>query len=111
MRLDNVVYRLGFGSSRNQARQLARHGRVTINGRKADIPSYEVAVGDVVSVRTDGRQDEYFKELPAEPRRKSVPDWLTLDAERMTGRTTGEPTRRDVAAPVAGQPIVAFDSR
>ena len=111
MRLDNVVYRLGFADSRAQARQLVNHGHFTVNGRKVDIPSFEVRVGDVIAVSERSRKLEYFKALAEYLKRKDPPAWLSLDAEQMTGRVVSAPARTDIDANVQEQLIVEFYSR
>ncbi len=81
-RLDNVVFRLGFADSRRQARQLVRHGHFVVNGRKTNIPSFIVKIGDEISVRSESRTRTYFKDLDtrASLRKKGTPEWLSLDA-------------------------------
>lgn len=111
MRLDNVVYRLGFAGSRPQARQIVTHGHFTVNGRKLDIPSALVKPGDVISVRPQSRESEYFK-VVAEglPRHETLP-WLSLDATNFTGRVLREPLREDVDMQINEPLIVEFYSR
>lgn len=111
MRLDNVVFRLGFAESRAQARQLVTHGHVTVNGRKLDIPSYETKVGQVIGVGQRSRQLEYFKTLAEVLRRRQAPAWLSLDVENMAGRILSAPTRPEIDANVQEQLIVEFYSR
>ena len=112
MRLDNVVYRLGFADSRRQARQLVRHGHFTVNGRKTDIPSYQVRPGDVIAVRPQSREREYFKVAAEVLRTRQAPAWLTLDAEAMTGRVVTPPTRDQIdMPPINEQLIIEFYSR
>jgi small subunit ribosomal protein S4 len=91
-RLDNVVYRLGFADSRNQARQVIRHGLVAVNGRKLDIPSAQVKEGDAISFTPRGVRSEFFKILQESIKSKSTPTWLSLDAANMSGRVMGPPT-------------------
>jgi len=110
-RLDNVVYRLGFASSRAQARQLVRHGHFTVNGRKVNIPSYLVKPGDVIAVREESRDKTYFKNLAEGMEHISVPSWLSLDPLNMTGRVLNLPAREDIDVPVREQLIVEFYSR
>src|SRR5579875_4111462 len=98
MRLDNVVFRLGFAESRAQARQLVTHGHITVNGQKVDIPSYETRVGQVIGVRPRSRQTEYFKMLPEVLKRREVPEWLSLDVENMSGRILRAPSRPEIDA-------------
>ncbi len=111
MRLDNVVYRLGLAESRAQARQIILHGHIAVNDRKTDIPSYQVKVGDVVSVRARSRDTEYFKLVAKGLSRKSTPSWLSLDAQRMSGKVIAAPTRADADTGIEDQLIVEFYSR
>jgi small subunit ribosomal protein S4 len=112
-RLDNVVYRLGFGDSRAQARQLVRHGHFTVNGRKTNIPSFLVKVGDQISVRAESRTRTYFKDLDASGilRKKAVPEWLSLDPGAMTGTILRLPERSEVDLSVNEQLVVELYSR
>ncbi|HZS93796.1 MAG TPA: 30S ribosomal protein S4 [Chloroflexota bacterium] len=111
MRLDNVVYRLGFAESRAQARQLVTHGHITVNGQKVNIPSYETKVGQVIGVRPRSRQTEYFKTLAELLKHRRVPEWLSLDIENMSGRILSVPSRSDIDANVQEQLIVEYYSR
>lgn len=111
MRLDNIVYRLGFALSRPQARQLVNHGHITVNGHKVDIASYETKVGDVIGVVPSKRNNEYFKMLSEDIKRRDVPSWLSLDAATMTGRVLSAPTRPEIDANVQEQLIVEYYSR
>lgn len=110
-RLDNVVYRLGFADSRAQARQLVRHGHFEVNGRKTDIPSFQVKPGDVISVRDRSRSLEYFKMVAEELKRKQVPSWLSLDPLAMAGRVLALPRREEIDAQINENLIVEFYSR
>ena len=83
LRLDNVVYRMGFATSRDEARQIVRHGHFTVNGRKTDIPSYRCRPNDVIAVGATARQTEYFKTVAELIRQRSIPAWLSLDPERV----------------------------
>ena len=111
MRLDNVVYRLGFADSRSQARQLVNHGHFTVNGERLDIPSALVKPGDVTAVSPRARELEYFKLLAPELGRKQVPGWLNLEPSTMGGRVLRAPARQDVDSAVQEQLIVEFYSR
>lgn len=111
MRLDNIVYRLGFATSRAQARQLVNHGHITVNGHKVDIPSYEVKVGDVIGVSPTKRTNEYFKMLAEDIKRRDVPAWLSLNPETVVGRVLSAPTRPEIDANVQEQLIVEYYSR
>ena len=94
-RLDNVVYRLGLASSRAQARQFVRHGHITVDGKKVNIPSFVVEVGQVISVREKSRDMEHFKAL-REGTTHVVPKWLTFEAEQLQGTVNALPQREDV---------------
>jgi small subunit ribosomal protein S4 len=91
-RLDNVVYRTGFADSRNQARQLVRHGIIAVNGRKLDIPSAHLKEGDSISFTPRGERSEYYKILKETIKSKNVPSWLTLDSAALTSRMNAAPT-------------------
>lgn len=110
-RLDNVVYRLGFGDSRNQAREMVRHGHFAVNGRKTDIPSALVREGDVVEVRASSKGNEYFEILKGTMATKTVPRWLSLDADNLRGRVMSVPAREDIDTQVNEQLVVEFYSR
>ncbi len=110
-RLDNVVYRLGFGTSRPQARQLVRHGHIEVNGRKVNIPSYQVKPGDVIAVRERSRRLGEFSDLSKALEQHAVPDWLSLDAARLSGRVVSAPSREAIDIPLREQLIVEFYSR
>jgi small subunit ribosomal protein S4 len=111
-RLDNVVYRLGFADSRKQARQIVRHGHFTVNGRKTNIPSFIVKAEDVVAVRKQSREREYFKIVVETAGSKQVPDWLTRDMETLSGRVVSAPARDQIEIPPLNeQLVVEFYSR
>jgi small subunit ribosomal protein S4 len=109
-RLDNVVMRAGFGLGPGHARQLVRHGHITVNGRRVDLPSYVVRQNDVVGVRAHDRSRKVVKDVLAGAA-ASPPTWLTVDLEAMTARVTALPTREEVPIPVNEQMIVEFCSR
>lgn len=110
-RLDNVIYRLGFASSRPEARQLVKHGHFTVNGKKVNIPSYLVRVGEEVAVRQASISSEKFKELAELAAHKTPPAWLELDAQSLRGRVVTLPTREDIEIPVEEHLIVELYSR
>jgi len=110
-RLDNVVYRLGFGASRAQARQWVRHGHIEVNGRRVNIPSYLVEPGDVVAVRARSRQSPAFRDIAQDLEHRAVPDWLSRDDELMTGRVLALPDRQDLDVTLNEQLIVEYYSR
>ena len=112
-RLDNVVYRLGFADSRRQARQLVNHGHFMLNGRKTDIPSALVKIGDTVTVRPESRRRTYFKDL-AESKilaKKGVPNWLQLNPATMEASVRSLPVRQDLEISLNEQLIVELYSR
>lgn len=111
MRLDNVVYRLGFADSRPQARQLVMHGHVAVNSTKTDIASYQVKPGDVISIRPASHQNEYFQLVGKGLARKAPPSWLALDAAAMSGKVLAAPGKADVDTGLEEQLIVEFYSR
>lgn len=110
-RFDNVVYRLGFGASRKEARQLVRHGHFQVNGHRVDIPSYIVRVGDVISIREKSQQAGRLKELIEAAQTKTAPAWLELDLAAFSGKVTRLPARDEIDTPVAEQMIVEHYSR
>src|SRR5688572_10095220 len=110
-RLDNVVYRLGFGDSRAQARQLVRHGHFYLNGRRTDIPSALVKPNDIVEVAPGSRDNEYFKTVRERLAKKTVPRWLDLDLAGMRGRVLSAPGREDIDTSINEQLVVEFYSR
>ena len=110
-RLDNVVYRLGWATSRADARQLVRHGHVRVNGRKVDIPSYLVRAGDVVELRERSKQLKRVQEALETLARRGVPPWLELDREQLRARVVSLPSREDIVVPVNEQLIVEFYSK
>jgi len=111
MRLDNVVYRLGFGDSRAQARQLVSHGHFQLNGRKTDIPSAILKPGDEVAVRENKRNTEYFKTRALLLSQKGVPAWLRLDPNALSGRILALPTRQELELPFDEALVVEFYQR
>jgi small subunit ribosomal protein S4 len=110
-RLDNVVYRLGFADSRPQARQLVRHGHFAVNGRKTDIPSYQVSPDDKIAVREGSRTKTYFRERAQILGSASQPTWLSLDAANLSGTVTSAPGRDEIGVLLNEQLIVEYYSR
>ena len=111
-RLDNVVYRLGLADSRPQARQLVRHGHFEVNGRKTDIPSFQVSVGDVIKVRQNAQNKTYFKHRAQLMQGAAkTPAWLKFTFTAMTAEVVGNPAREDVEIPLNEQLIVEYYSR
>ena len=110
-RLDNVVYRLGFGASRAQARQLVNHGQFEVNGKKVDIPSYLVKAGDVITVRENKKENATIKLSVEENASRPVPAWLEKDAEKLSGKVITLASREDVDLPVEEHLIVELYSK
>ena len=110
-RLDNVIYRLGFAGSRAQARQLVRHGHFLVNGRKVDVPSYSVRVGEVIAVRESSRNTPSILHAIEEVKGRGIPEWLSFDANGMSGRVASLPTREQINLPVQEQLIVELYSK
>ena len=110
-RLDNVIFRLGFASSRAQARLLVTHGHFTVNGRRTDVPSMVVAAQDVVQVREGSRETTYFKELPDLAEKHNAPAWLSRDLKTLTGTVQRMPERAEIDGNLNEQLIVEFYSR
>ncbi|MGN1301677.1 MAG: 30S ribosomal protein S4 [Clostridia bacterium] len=110
-RLDNVVYRLGFGVSRAQARQFVNHGHFEVNGQKVDIPSYLVKAGDVIAVREIKKDNKTIKENLEVNSARPVPEWLEKDAEKMQGKVLRLASREDVDIPVEEHLIVELYSK
>ncbi|MBQ2712879.1 MAG: 30S ribosomal protein S4 [Clostridia bacterium] len=109
-RLDNVVYRLGLAKSRSQARQIVNHGHITVNGRKVNIPSYIIKAGDVIAVKENKKENNYFKAV-SESVKLTIPGWLVYDAEKMEGRVQALPQRSDIDATISENMIVELYSR
>ena len=110
-RLDNVVYRLGFAVRRRQARQLVRHGHITVNGRRVDLPSYRVRPGDEIAVAEKSRNLELIRQNLEAMKGRKVGPWLSLDVEGMKGKFLRLPDREDLALPVNEQLVIEFYSR
>jgi small subunit ribosomal protein S4 len=110
-RLDNIVYRLGFASSRSQARQLVCHGHFLVNGRKVDIPSYLIEGGDSVTLREKSRKIAFVQDALDTVVRRGLPNWLDLDRGAFTGKVKDLPTREDVGGTITEQLIVEFYSK
>lgn len=110
-RLDNVVYRLGWGSSRPEARQLVVHGHFTINGKRVDIPSYLVKPGEVISIKDQSRQSEKIKAVVEANSAHPVPKWLDINRETLEGKVLALPTREDIDLAVDETLIVELYSK
>ena len=110
-RLDNMVYRMGFSSSRDQARQLVRHNHFTVNGRKVNIPSYQVKIGDVIEVREKSRKIPVILEAMETVVRRETPTWLEVDGGNFGGVVKAFPNREDLTMPINEQLIVELYSK
>ena len=108
-RLDNVVFRLGFASSRKEARQLVTHGHFQVNGKKVNIPSYEVKAGDVITVKEKSQSSPKFKEV--KDMTITVPSWMTVDVQKLEGKVVTIPTREEIDTPIAEHLIVELYSK
>ncbi len=110
-RLDNVAFRLGFAISRRQARQLVRHGHVTVNGRKVNIPSFQVNVGDEIAVRESAKKFQIVEQGAQFAQQNPLPVWLEMNFENLSGRVLSLPKRADVNLPINEQLIVELYSK
>lgn len=110
-RLDNMIYRLGFANSRNEARQLVQHNHFNINGRKVNIPSYLVKIGDVIELREKSQKSAKVNDSLEGVARRGVPSWLELDKEHYRGRILTLPSREDLTMPIKEQLIVELYSK
>jgi small subunit ribosomal protein S4 len=110
-RLDNMVYRLGFASSRTEARQLVKHGHFLVNDRKVDIPSFLLKPGDVVHLRGESRKIEKIKESLGIGKQRGIPKWLELDYDKFEGKIVALPQRDEITMPMREQLIVELYSK
>ena len=110
-RLDNMIYRMGFATSRAEARQLVRHGHFAVNGRTVNIPSFLLKSGHVVTVREGSRNVARIQEALAQAERRGVPDWLEVQREALTGRVKNLPTRSDLTMPINEKLVVELYSK
>jgi small subunit ribosomal protein S4 len=110
-RLDNVVYRMGFGSSRTQARQLVRHNTVVVNGKKVNIPSYQVRVGDLIEVRESKRKVPVVLEAMETVARRGIPNWMEVEKEKFKGILKAVPNRQELTMPIQESLIVELYSK
>jgi small subunit ribosomal protein S4 len=111
MRLDNVVYRMGFASSRAQARQLVSHGHFAVNGRPTNVPSFGTKVGDRIEVRDSRRNREYFKTADQTIKAAQIPEWVSVDPSKLSGTVLSEPAREQMPLEFNEQLVVEFYSR
>ena len=110
-RLDNVIYRMGFAVSRRQARQLVRHGHVQVNGRKVNIPSFSVSVGDEVGLRERSRNLSIMEQVKEFTSHQTPPGWIEIDRDILKGRIAALPKREDISLPINEQLIVELYSK
>jgi small subunit ribosomal protein S4 len=110
-RLDNVVYRIGFATSRAQARQLVRHGHFLVNGKKVDIPSYAVRIGETISVKPSSVENATIAHAREEVKGRGVATWVDMDASGLAARVSSIPTREQINLPVQEQLIVELYSK
>jgi len=110
-RLDNIVYRLGFANSRDEARQLVRHNHFLVNQSKVNIPSYLVKPGDVIELREKSKKVVRILEALEGVARRGVPQWLELDKDQMKGSVKGLPTREEITIPIQEKLIVELYSK
>jgi small subunit ribosomal protein S4 len=110
-RLDNVVFRLGFANSRSQARQLVSHGHVRVTEKKVNIPSYQVEVGQVISLADRMSKNVFVAEAQEDVKSRGIPKWLELDATGLKGKVLSMPARDDVNFPIQEQLIVELYSK
>ena len=111
MRLDNVVYRMGFASSRAQARQLVSHGHFAVNGHPTNVPSFGTKVGDRIEVRDSRRNREYFKTADQTIKAAQIPEWVSVDPSKLSGTVLSEPAREQMPLEFNEQLVVEFYSR
>jgi small subunit ribosomal protein S4 len=110
-RLDNMVYRMGFASSRNQARQLVRHGHFKVNGKKVNIPSFQVKVGDEIQVKEASQKIAFIPEAMETIVRRGIPNWVEVDKENFKGALKALPNREDLTMPIQEQLIIELYSK
>ncbi|MBO4533189.1 MAG: 30S ribosomal protein S4 [Treponema sp.] len=110
-RLDNVLFRMNFAKTRNEAKQLINHGHICVNGKKVDIPSYLVKVGDVISVKEGSRSLSGIKVILTRNPEKTIPSWLEVDSDNFTGKVTAVAARSDIDYQVKEQLVVEYYSK
>jgi len=110
-RLDNVVFRLGYAATRREARQLVNHGHFTVNGKKVNIPSYQVKPGMIIALKESSRSIERFKNNLEDNAYHTIPKWMEFDAANMVGKIVALPTREDIDLPVEEHLIVELYSK
>ncbi|MFC1524571.1 30S ribosomal protein S4 [Thermodesulfobacteriota bacterium] len=110
-RLDNTIFRLGFASSRNQARQIVRHNHIIVNGKRVNIPSYRVAVNDVITIKEKSKKNEAINDSLDAVVRRGVPSWLEIDKDNYKGIVKALPDRQEITMPIQEQLIVELYSK
>jgi len=110
-RLDNMLFRLGFSSSRNEGRQLIKHGHFLVNGKKVDVPSYLLKADDVISIRERSRKVERIKQAMETAKQRGIPRWLELNSEQFEGKVIAVPERDEITTPIKEQLIVELYSK
>ena len=110
-RLDNVLHRIGFTTSRSEARQLVRHGHFTVNGRKVNVPSYRVRKGDVLGLTERGKKAERIANALESLEARTIPSWLEIDKENVQGSILSDPVREELTLPIHEQLIIELYSR
>ena len=110
-RLDNVVYRVGFANSRREARQMVCHGHITVNGKRVDIPSYQVSIGEVISIREKSRGSEHVKQILEKNAATMIPKWLELNRENLEAKVVAFSERSDIAFDINETLIVELYSK
>ena len=110
-RLDNVVYSLGFASSRAQARQFVRHGHILVDSRKTTIPAFQVRVGQTIAIRERSQKNDFIRASVETARGRGIPSWLELDADQFSGKMASLPKREEIKLPVEEQLIVELYSK
>lgn len=111
IRMDNIVYRFGFASSRNQARELVSHGHFLVNNKKVDIPSYNLKTGDVIKIKEKSKKMKIFSSLGEKIKKTEIPGWLNLDTVDMSGKILRLPSADDIKTTIKAPAIVEFYSR
>ncbi len=111
MRLDNVIYRLGWASSRSQARQLVNHGHFTVNNRKTDIPSFSVKIGQVIKIRKSSQNNRFFKGLDEKLKKAERPSWLNFDVKDLSAKALHDPKETDLPQNINVQMIIEYYSK
>lgn len=111
MRLDNVIYRLGWASSRSQARQLVNHGHFTVNARKTDIPSFSVKVGQVIKIKKASQNNRFFKGLDEKLKKAERPSWLNFDVKDLSAKVLHDPKETDLPQNINVQMIIEYYSK